>query len=76
VLELGGNNIKDDGAIALAEILTYHPKWEQLFLVRNNISVTGSKALAKALMKNRSLKALSLLYNGKFLFSFHTRCHG
>lgn len=47
----------------IAEALEVSQTLEQLFLIKNGITEVGAKALAKALLKNRSLKALNLDFN-------------
>ncbi len=59
-LNLSGNNIGDDGAVALAAMLERNTTLETLELNSNAIDLKGITALARALGNNTSLKVLGL----------------
>jgi Ran GTPase-activating protein (RanGAP) involved in mRNA processing and transport len=59
-LELGLNNIGDDGAKAIAEALKVNAALTKLLLGYNNIGVDGAKAIAEVLKVNVVLTILHL----------------
>eukprot|EP00013_Stygamoeba_regulata_P011663 CAMPEP_0177682206 /NCGR_PEP_ID=MMETSP0447-20121125/31132_1 /TAXON_ID=0 /ORGANISM="Stygamoeba regulata, Strain BSH-02190019" /LENGTH=211 /DNA_ID=CAMNT_0019191687 /DNA_START=218 /DNA_END=853 /DNA_ORIENTATION=- len=64
VLDLRWNNIQDDGAKALAAILTEkRVKLETIRLGGNNIGADGATALANALKSNNTVTSLDLKGN-------------
>ena len=62
-LNLGGNNIGDEGAIALADELKTNTSIKELELYVNDIGPAGATAIAKALEENKSLTTLNLNRN-------------
>lgn len=63
-LDLGENDISDDGAKSIAEMLTMNTSLLQLFLNENQISNYGMKLLANALLQSyTNLQILNLSAN-------------
>ena len=62
-LDLGANDIGDDGCCALAECLGINIVLTSLALCRNSISYSGCSALAAVLDRNQTLTALDLANN-------------
>jgi len=62
-LHLGGNNIGDDGATALAEMLKTNDLLRELDLPFNRIGNVGATVLSNALPAHRQLERLSLENN-------------
>ncbi|HEY9758970.1 MAG TPA: hypothetical protein V6C97_27625 [Oculatellaceae cyanobacterium] len=63
-LKLSNNKISDDGAKAIAGILSLNPySLTELCLNSNDIGDEGMKAIAQALKNNYALKILNLNYN-------------
>ena len=62
-LNLGFNNIGDQGAQAIAEILANNTTLTSLNLRSNNIDDQGAQAIAKALANNTTLTSLNLGWN-------------
>ncbi|KXS14886.1 RNI-like protein [Gonapodya prolifera JEL478] len=63
VLNLGGNRIRTDGAIALAKTLGLNSRLERLNLEHNKIGSDGARALSQGLKTNKSLNLLNLYGN-------------
>ncbi len=59
-LELGGNNLGDDGAKKLAALLEKAPKLRWLGLSSNNIGDEGVAALADSIERSRGVSFLDL----------------
>ena len=64
VLNLDWNGLDNKVVISLAAWIKENNVLQQLTLSNNNISATGSKALADALMNNFALEYLDISYNG------------
>jgi hypothetical protein len=62
-IDLEGNNIGDEGAIALADLLITNSSITTLILDRNNIGPKGLLALVEALRFNVVLESLGLVGN-------------
>ena len=60
---LGGNNIGDVRATALAEALRQNSILKKIYLGGNSIGDEGAKALAEALRKNKTLQVITLRDN-------------
>jgi hypothetical protein len=63
ILDLGHNNIGDEGAIAIVEALKVTAVLTKLELYGNNIGVDGAKAIAEALKVNAVMTELELCGN-------------
>lgn len=59
-LSLATNNIGDDGAVAIAEMLTKNRTLESIDLSNNLIDYDGFVALAQAMVENQTLKEIYL----------------
>ena len=64
-LDLGGNNITDEGAVALAKALEINRSIEWLDLSHNDIGDFGAEAFLKTIKNNRNLTQLNLYENPK-----------
>jgi len=62
-LDLARNQITDDGAKALAQMLTTNATLEYLNLESNMISEKGGAAFGRAVLENSTLQYLNLMYN-------------
>jgi len=62
-LDLARNQITDDGAKALAQMLAINTTLEYLNLESNMISEKGGAAFGKAVQENSTLQYLNLMYN-------------
>ena len=62
-MNLDGNQIHDDGAKALGDMLVHNKIIVTLSLAYNRIEKDGSKALAEALQRNCTLRTLCLKAN-------------
>ncbi|CAF1508664.1 unnamed protein product [Didymodactylos carnosus] len=62
-LNIGGNNISDAGAKAIAEALKTNQTLTALGINSNNISAEGAKAIAEALKTNKTLTVLGINSN-------------
>jgi Ran GTPase-activating protein (RanGAP) involved in mRNA processing and transport len=62
-LDLHGNDITEEGAKALAEMLQTKMTLTTLYLNNNNIKDEGAKALAEALQLHNTLTTLYLVRN-------------
>lgn len=63
LLDLTGNDIKENGVRILSEGLKNNKSLLQLYLDKNNIQANGGFYLADALIKNHSIEKLSLAHN-------------
>ncbi len=59
---LNGNNVGNEGAILLAEMLKTNTTLKTLELNSNSIEYEGAAALAEALAQNSTLKNLAIRY--------------
>eukprot|EP00435_Cladocopium_sp_Y103_P017417 s2926_g4.t1 len=62
-LELNYNEMKDEGATAVANMLRSNTKLEILCLHANDIGAIGIEALCRALTENQSLRSIDLRHN-------------
>ena len=62
ILNLKGNNIGDDGAILISQMLFYNTTLLEINLQNNNIKEIGRRALGRAIKMYRPLK-ISLIRN-------------
>ena len=60
VLYLGDNNIGDEGAKCIADVLAVNKSLQDIDLSSNNINAKGAKYLADALKENDTLKELAI----------------
>jgi len=60
VLYLGDNNIGDEGAKCIADVLAVNKSLQDIDLSSNNINLEGAKYLADALKENDTLKELAI----------------
>jgi Ran GTPase-activating protein (RanGAP) involved in mRNA processing and transport len=63
ILDLAGNDIRDEGAIALGEALTTNTSLKTLFLQNNSIQDDGGKALGLGLKHSQTLQILDVSNN-------------
>ena len=63
VLNMGWNGFTDEGALAVAQMLTENSTLEEVDLSNNRIRKDGSDAIANAIAGNSTLKVLRLAYN-------------
>ena len=63
-LNIKGNDIGKDGAVAVAKALEVNASLTSIDLSRNVLQNDGAVAVANALRVNRSIKTLDLGYNG------------
>ena len=62
-LEIGRNNLGDDGAVKISEGITKTNTLRVLDISYNNITSTGAAAIANSLLHNTSLEELYMGYN-------------
>ena len=62
-LDIGGNQIGDEGAKALGKVLQSNHTLTHLSIVCNHITHIGVEALAEALKSHKTLKNLDIRYN-------------
>jgi Ran GTPase-activating protein (RanGAP) involved in mRNA processing and transport len=76
-LDLGWNDLKTDGAVAMAEAIKKTKSLTSLSLNANSISDAGGQMLAHSLLENQSIQVLSLQQNnigGGSCFVFSRTC--
>ena len=78
-LNLGDNDIRDEGAAAIAEALRGNGVLKSIDLSRNRLDAEAGKALASALEKNAVLKKIDLrgsnLGDAEHVCYTHLRAH-